>query len=131
MEQFQGASASADRATAVEPVPVSPLRDGIPSAGHTPGPYDCVDRTIYRLDETGTCNRFVAQVQGGYVSRPQGWDLGEHTSEAELLAVARLFAAAPDLLEALEAFVAGDSADDIDTRYENARQAIAKARGEA
>jgi hypothetical protein len=27
-----GASANADRATAVEPVPVSPLRDGIPSA---------------------------------------------------------------------------------------------------
>lgn len=27
-----GASAEADRATAVEPVPVSPLRDGIPSA---------------------------------------------------------------------------------------------------
>jgi hypothetical protein len=32
MEQDMGASADADRATAVEPVPVSPLRDGIPSA---------------------------------------------------------------------------------------------------
>lgn len=32
MTQDKGASASADRATAVEPVPVSPLRDGIPSA---------------------------------------------------------------------------------------------------
>lgn len=29
-----GASASADRATAVEPVPVSPLRDGISSAAY-------------------------------------------------------------------------------------------------
>lgn len=31
-QQDKGASADADRATAVEPVPVSPLRDGIPSA---------------------------------------------------------------------------------------------------
>ena len=32
MSKDMGASADADRATAVEPVPVSPLRDGIPSA---------------------------------------------------------------------------------------------------
>jgi hypothetical protein len=32
----QGASGKPDRATAVEPVPVSPLRDGIPSAADNP-----------------------------------------------------------------------------------------------
>jgi hypothetical protein len=45
--------------------------------------------------------------------------------------IARLIAAAPDLLAALEAFVDSDNPDSIDTRYENARQAICKARGEA
>lgn len=43
MQQDQGASPSGDQATAVEPVPVSPLRDGILSAwplcGYAPGNY--------------------------------------------------------------------------------------------
>lgn len=41
-----GASASADRATAVEPVPVSPLRDGIPSAGPRPNFAEFADALL-------------------------------------------------------------------------------------
>jgi hypothetical protein len=52
-------------------------------------------------------------------------------AKANREANARLIAAAPDLLAALEAFVDGDNGDSIDTRYENARQAVAKARGES
>ncbi len=47
-----GASADADRATAVEPVPVSPLRDGIPSA---------VELVWRRDTVTGIAERFAKQ----------------------------------------------------------------------
>jgi len=68
----------------------------------TPGPWDRVETTVFRLDETETCNRFAAQIQGGYKERGQGWSKDERTSDEELLANAHLIAAAPELYEALE-----------------------------
>jgi len=99
-------------------------------ANPTPGPWDRTENTVFALDRTGTCNRFSALVQGGYVERQQGWQKPEYTSNEELTANARLMAAAPELLEALEAmlseYVAGDH---IQNRAAiKARAAIAKAR---
>ena len=57
---------------------------------HTLGPWLRDGRMVYALNEDGF-NRFGASVQD------------PHTPEAELIAVATLMQAAPDLLEALEA----------------------------
>lgn len=99
-------------------------------SGHTPGQWDRQDHTIFALDETGTINRFSAQVQGGFVCREQGWNQAERTSDAELLANARLIAAAPELLEALELAVAYLTGLPHEPAHKIA-SAIAKARGEA
>jgi len=55
----------------------------------TPGPWKIDQRTVYALDVYGV-NRFYASVHG------------VHTPTAEIEANARLIAAAPNLLEALE-----------------------------
>lgn len=67
------------------------------SAGATPGPYLIEGRTVYALEHAGWArgaelvrNRFSAQVQAA------------HTPESEVVAVATLFHAAPDLLAAAE-----------------------------
>ena len=59
------------------------------SAKHTPGPWHRIDRTVYALNDQ-QINRFWAVVQDA------------HTPDDELLANARLIAAAPDLLAALK-----------------------------
>ena len=95
-------------------------------SGHTPGPWLVEGRTVYALNDDGY-NRFSALVQDA------------HTPGDELEANARLIAAAPELLEALED-IANDYAErfDMDSQstnpgmkvvVENARAAIAKARG--
>lgn len=97
---------------------------------HTPGPYLRDGLTIYTLEpgrfrgKTIERNRWAAHV----------YREGTEASDAELLAVARLFAAAPELLEALEetlnwltSYPGGGALG----CYDKARAAIAKATGGA
>lgn len=86
----------------------------------TPGPWMLSGRTVYALNDQGF-NRFSALVQDA------------HAPAYELNANARLIAAAPELLEALEQAVTSMQ----DSGYQNshvavraARAAIAKATGE-
>ena len=72
-------------------------------AGHTPGPWERQERTVYALQPHGFrkgeqqfSNRFSANVQGGRDAD------GNVTPEAELEAHARLIAAAPALLGKLD-----------------------------
>ncbi len=58
---------------------------------HTPGPWYRDGTTVYALNPQNF-NRFSAQIHGA------------HTPQSELEAVARLVAAAPELLEACQAF---------------------------
>lgn len=85
----------------------------------TPGPWMLSGRTVYALNDQGF-NRFSAQVQDA------------HTSAVELEANARLIAAAPELLEALEALTANyaDVEPGGSKNVDKARAAIAKATGE-
>lgn len=79
---------------------------------HTPGPW--------RFEESTKTVRTV--LQNYWLVRLDSWDAGEVNHEAN----ARLIAAAPDLLEALElALVATDGVWE-----DKARAAIAKARGQ-
>ena len=88
---------------------------------HTPGPWRVVD----------SWNDYMVESQNG---EEIIWQDGPHNTPTINEANARLIAAAPDLLEALE-----NLADYIDERagdnecrpLENARAAIAKAKGEA
>lgn len=59
-------------------------------SGHTPGPWAQHERIIYIVSDDRRCNHFECLVQHSYVA-----------SMDELLANARLIAAAPDLLAAL------------------------------
>ena len=101
---------------------------------HTPGPWD--------YDPTGDDKRICVGI--GLVDGPNGYDVAEVYSDDcdpdEALANARLIAAAPDLLEALEGLLV--FAEDAETKAlvgdegclwpcEEARTAIAKARGSA
>ena len=104
---------------------------------YTRGPWLLDNMTVYALDETGSCNRFSAQVQWGFKHHSQGDKIDERTSEDELTANARLIAAAPELLEALETTLANAKLFNRDTDLmwvavrDKAETAIAKARGEA
>lgn len=65
------------------------------AAQHTPGPWILARRDeqfVYALNEQGY-NRFWAHVRGGNTGP------GEHTTEEELEANARLIANSPELLE--------------------------------
>jgi hypothetical protein len=64
------------------------------STTHTPGPWRLTGTTVYALNVDGT-NQFTARVEGGLIEQSQGF---ARTSEAEVVANARLIAAAPDLL---------------------------------
>jgi hypothetical protein len=100
---------------------------------HTPGPWwpvqNSLDRwyvTTYRDHETATTKptRFGATVAHG---------IGDHTEKrtsGNEEANARLIAAAPDLLDALEAFLNEADAGHVSVDTDRAaRAAIAKARG--
>ncbi|MDO9345069.1 MAG: hypothetical protein Q7T99_16450 [Pseudomonas sp.] len=66
---------------------------------HTPGPWLIQDSTVYALNERRPpVNRFHASVDSGYDN------CDKRISREEVNANAKLIAAAPDLLEALEAF---------------------------
>src|SRR5690554_6165635 len=95
----------------------------------TTGPWMLSGRTVYALNDQGF-NRFSALVQDA------------HTSAVELDANARLIAAAPELLEALECALAqclawqGEPNDEWSCPIhvavcKRARAAIAKATGES
>lgn len=98
-------------------------------ATHTPGPWGCADTSYHAHDYR--------------LSRPNGEHLpvnAPYNDHSEQRANARLIAAAPDLLAALEAVLAawdepyyGDLDMARDTMFdaiEPARAAIAKAKGE-
>jgi len=72
------------------------------AAEQSPGPWLQENRTVYALNERGT-NRFTAHVDAGWQHGYLGSREDKRTSEGELAANARLMAAAPDLLEALQA----------------------------
>lgn len=78
--------------------------------------------TIYALNSRGT-NRWSALVQGGFDGNL------EHTTEEELLEIARVTEAAPDLYEALNAIVRSGAALSSEQRI-RANAALAKARGD-
>jgi len=90
----------------------------------TPGPWKIDQRTVYALDVYGV-NRFYASVHG------------VHTPTAEIEANARLIAAAPDLLEALEgalkyvAFAFNEGMDGAEQAGLAIESAISKAKGES
>jgi hypothetical protein len=103
------------------------------NGGHTPGPWLIDGTTVYALNGEET-NRFTCQVQGGHVAFR--FDKAVRTSTFEREANARLIAAAPELLEALEgmlrASVTGGIEDaELNALEAKARAAIAKARGAA
>ena len=91
---------------------------------HTPGPWRVVD----------SWNDYMVESQNG---EEIIWQDGPHDTPTINEANARLIAAAPDLLEALESmlqsFLITQSLDDypIDAPCNKARAAIAKAKGEA
>ena len=94
----------------------------------TPGPYCRIDRMVYVLNEHGF-NRWDASVQAAFINCPR----------EEQIAVARLFAAAPDLVEALDDLMAEQNGPPLcDPRHErawqramdNATAVLARVRGE-
>lgn len=84
---------------------------------HTPGPWLTEGNFVYALNGEGkyAVNRFSASIQPGYTTDET------RTKIAEMEANARLIAAAPDLLAALQALYSngclisfpGDSAEDV------------------
>jgi len=102
-------------------------------AKHTPGPWFAdephsgdADRAVYSLTAVNKSRHYVARVYGGGPLAPR---------DPEMDANARLIAAAPDMLRALERLVwlntsQGVSDYDYDTAMENANAAIARAHGE-
>lgn len=96
---------------------------------HTPGPWKLVPK--FHASVESSTGRHVANC-GGYTTN---MDQGEHMNENE--ANARLIAAAPDLLEALEALLETAKEDrpyahtDTGSEVFKAQAAIAKATGNA
>lgn len=110
----------------------------------TPGPWQLSDDVpfVYALNEHGT-NRFDAQIHGGHTDeKSRGDQYFERTPMAEVMASARLIAAAPDLYAACDRAYAlitspdkttwegdYDMSDVVDV-IERLRVALAIARGE-
>jgi hypothetical protein len=99
-------------------------------SGHTPGPWSIFDHhDATRINVRGPNEEFVADCADGFYSdETDDWVMAD-----ESLPNARLIAAAPDLLEALEAILAEDNPTlaTMNERLEAARAAIRKAKGEA
>ena len=96
-------------------------------SNHTPGPWKCGnnDAFVYALNSNGT-NIFFAGIGPGWS------DDDKQASEEELLANARLIAAAPDLLEALEGlYLHTKNNHVIHGLNVKAAEALKKARGES
>ena len=100
-------------------------------ASHTPGPWKVGEDEpfVYALNNAGT-NRFFAGVQAGWLTEGgTNKPTDVRTSHDEIMANARLIAAAPDLLEALEKLLAFHIAAHNHPIHAAARAAIKKARG--
>ncbi len=99
---------------------------------HTPGPWEI------GCEQTDGLGRY-AQVQsseefGDIVARVCVAHKANHTLNRSGRANARLIAAAPELLDALQEIVSaadGSGWDQLDAGFSKARAAIAKAKGEA
>lgn len=96
---------------------------------HTPGPWyatnvDYPDLGTMQDDEAGTWTVSTTPDQAGW--RHDGGFPGYGVSEAN----ARLMACAPDLLEALEAYLGAQNAAQIRRAQGMAHKVIAKAKGE-
>lgn len=90
-------------------------------AKHTPGPWDCGVVVNLRCIDTDEFGFSIAWI-----------NTDNHNKIEEAKANARLIAAAPELLEALEEIVSaadGDGWSQLDADLRKARAAIAKATG--
>ena len=98
-------------------------------ASHTPGPWVIKDSPKYTLVEIigGLADR-IAKVDLCINENPNGKWIPD---SSQTMANARLIASAPDLLKALQDILAPLGEDDyVDCwQYQNARNAIAKAKG--
>ena len=94
------------------------------STKHTPGPW-----TMHPRFDDGAEVRALAPVAWCSVASTHGASGSQVIDVAEARANARLIAAAPDLLEALEDIARGDYSDPLcmKTPEQRAREAIAKA----
>ena len=106
---------------------------------HTPGPYLREGTRVYALDETGTVKRMNARVEGGTAVFDRRGPVGrsQRTTYEEVEATAQLFAASPELAQALEKTQAAldvwlvTYASDFcrDSDVDNAKAAIREAGG--
>ena len=97
---------------------------------HTPGPWytELVTRTATGLQATIICARDDSHWKSGGRTIAV---VGHWRDRIDPEADARLIASAPALLEALEAFLNGDpSVTHMKVTYEDARRAVAQAKGE-
>lgn len=96
------------------------------STKHTPGPW-----TMHPRFDDGAEVRALAPVAWCGVASTHGASGNQSIDAAEARANARLIAAAPDLLAALEDIARGDYSDPLCMRTpeQRAREAIAKAKG--
>ena len=88
-------------------------------------PFQVVDTTVYQL-EFDSYRKGVEQMRNRVYANVQGY---RDTPKEELEAVARLFAAAPELLDALKLIV-DNGGIGPESMFRYARAAIAKAQGE-
>jgi hypothetical protein len=94
---------------------------------HTPGPWE-IKRDIGHFDSATSIR--AHQLVGVNPSKYElSLEIGGWASVEKLEANARLIAAAPELLEALEEVLGWETLCPVET-YEMARAAIAKARGQ-
>jgi hypothetical protein len=97
--------------------------EAIEQAKHTPGPW--------HVSMSGAYQRVYAKNDGGEIAVAEMRSLAGYRPHWETKANANLIAAAPELLEALKAYVANDANQqlDDDEMYANAVAAIRKATG--
>jgi len=105
-------------------------------AQHTPGPWHVTGevKAVKGIDEPLFCGEITEPRQPGWrgtIARVQSCDFINGITREEAEANARLIAAAPDLLEALERIAYSAHADTAPTLRGYAQDALAKATGAA
>ena len=94
------------------------------SKQHTPGPW-----TAVKLQDRDTFNIFADGFVSAMCQVSRMENSTRSTSGSETAANARLIAAAPDLLEALQHLMVAHG-EQLDYAFQQAQEAIAKATGE-